>query len=108
MLSSADDPELNLFSTCHLCLKHDGAILQCLYLLSFMPHLFLDIACNIGRKLHLHLDRLSLEYPKARSHKIFQIKLLGDLKVLPCLVQHLDPVQGKYPRCYIEFSDHSF
>jgi len=110
MLSSVHDPDLDLISTCHLCLEDDGAIVQCLYALGFMPDLFLNIARNISGKPHLDSNGLSLKYTKARSHEIFQVKLLWELEVLPCLparqrersgdaggVQHLDSINGKYP-----------
>jgi len=63
----------------------------------FMPDLFLDVTGCIGMKPHLYIDGLALIHPEARPHELLKAEILGHLKGLLCLVEHLDPVQGEYP-----------
>ena len=51
------DPELDLIRPCYHRVKYDRAIILRMYLLVFMPDLFLDVARHIGRKPYLYMYR---------------------------------------------------
>jgi len=57
----------------------------------------LDVTGHIRGKPDLDPYGFALEYPEARPDEFFETEIVRDLKGLLCLVEHLDPVQGKDP-----------